>query len=189
MEYMEDRKIVDLYWERDEDAIQYTSEKYGKRLRSVSYGVVKDIHTAEECENDTYVEAWNSIPPHRPSDYLYAFLARIIRHISLNCCRNQSRLKRSAFICELSDEMEQCIPAPNNCECRMDDIAFAEMLNGFLASLSTERRNIFLRRYWYLDSIADISERFGLSESKVKSVLFRIRKKLREYLEKEGYVL
>ncbi len=189
MAYIEDKQIVDLFWQRDEAAIQYVAEKYGRRLRSVSYGIVKDSHTAEECENDTYVEAWNSMPPHRPNDYLYAFLARIIRHISLNCCRNQRRLKRSAFICELSDEMEQCIPVPDNCECRIDDIAFAEMLNTFLKSLSAEKRNIFLRRYWYLDSIADISDRFGLSESKVKSVLFRSRKKLREHLEKEGYIL
>ena len=186
---MDDRKIVELFLERDESAIQHTSKKYGRRLRSLSQGIVQDLQTAEECENDTYVETWNSIPPNEPSNYLYAFLARIIRHISLNCCRDRSRLKRNAYICELSTEMEQCIPVPDDCECQIDDVALKDVINGFLASLDAEKRNIFLRRYWYLDSIADISKRFGLSESKVKTTLFRIRNKLREHLKKEGYTL
>ena len=186
---MDDRRIVELFFERDESAIHYTSEKYGRKLRSLSQGIVKDLQTAEECENDTYTEAWNSIPPSEPKDYLYAFLARIIRHISLNCCRNRSRLKRNAYLCELSAEMEQCIPAPDDCECRMDDMALREAINAFLGTLSTEKRNLFLRRYWFLDSIADISARFALSESKVKTTLFRCRNMLRNPLEKEGYTL
>lgn len=186
---MDDRKIVALFLARDEAAVSHASAKYGRRLRSLSRGIVRDSQTAEECENDTYLQAWQSIPPNTPNDYLYAFLARIIRHLSLNCCRNRSRLKRSAYICELSEEMEQCIPAPDNCACRMDDMALEEVLNRFLASLGTEKRNIFLRRYWYLDSVRDISGRFGCSESKVKTTLFRIRRELREHLEKEGYIL
>ncbi len=186
---MEDKKIVELYLRRDETAIRHTSEKFGNRLRFLAYGIVNDRQTAEECENDTYMEAWNSIPPHEPKGYFYAFLARITRHISLNCCRERSRLKRSAFICELSAEMEQCIPSPDDVECRIDDMALSEAINGFLGKLSKEKRNIFMRRYWYLDSIADISKRFALSESKVKTMLFRSRKQLREYLEKEGYTL
>ena len=94
---MEDAKIVELYLKREEEAIRQTSDKYGKRLRSLAYGIVGEQQTAEECENDTYFIAWNSIPPQEPRDYLYAFLARITRHISLNCCRNRSRLKRSAL--------------------------------------------------------------------------------------------
>lgn len=186
---MDDRKIVELYFKRDESSIRHTSEKYGRWLRSLSYGIVEDMQTAEECENDTYLKAWNAIPPHNPSEYLNVFLASIIRHISLNCCRERSRLKRSAFICHLSTEMEQCIPAPNDCECQLDDKVFAEAINGFLESLSTEKRKIFLRRYWYLDSIDEIAKRFRLSESKVKTTLFRSRNQLREYLEKEGYTL
>ncbi len=189
MKALDDLKIVDLFFERDETAIRHTSEKYGKRLRSLSHSIVQDFQTAEECENDTYVEAWNTIPPHCPKEYLYAFLAKITRHISLNCCRDRSRLKRSAYIYELSAEMEQCIPAPDDCECRIDDMVFADIINKFLASLPLEKRNIFLRRYWYLDSIADISMRFGCSESKIKTTLFRSRNQLREYLEKEGYTL
>ena len=186
---MDDSKIIDLFFSRDETAIRHTAEKYGKRLRSLSYNIVHDFQTAEECENDTYAQAWNIIPPHSPKEYLYAFLAKIIRHISLNRCRDRSRLKRNAYICELSTEMEQCIPAPDDCACRIDDMIFAGVINRFLASLTVEKRSIFLRRYWYLDSVADISKRFGCSEWKVKTMLFRIRNQLRKHLEKEGYTL
>ena len=186
---MEDVRIVELYLRRDETAIRQTSEKYGGRLRSLAYGIVRDRQTAEECENDTYLEAWNAIPPHEPGSYLYAFLARITRHVSLNCCRDRGRLKRSALLCELSAELEQCIPAPDDARCRIDDMALREALDGFLRTLDGEKRNIFLRRYWYLDSITDVSKRFALSESKVKTTLYRCRKRLREHLEKEGYVL
>lgn len=186
---MDDDKIVELYLRRDETAIRQTAEKFGSRLRALAYGIVGDLQTAEECENDTYMEAWNLIPPHEPESYLYAFLARITRHISLNRCRERSRLKRSALLCGLSTEMEQCIPAPDDVTCRIDDIALREAINGFLSTLGEEKRNVFLRRYWYLDSIAAISKRFAMSEGKVKTMLFRSRRRLRDYLEKEGYTL
>ena len=186
---MDDSRIVELYLSRDETAVAHTAEKFGSRLRALSYGIVRDHQTAEECENDTYLEAWNSIPPHEPRSYLYSFLLRITRHLSLNCCRNRSRLKRRAFLCELNTELEQCIPAPDDAECRIDDLLLREAINGYLRKLNAEKRMIFLRRYWYLDSIADISGRFSISESKVKTTLFRCRRDLRSYLEKEGYVL
>lgn len=189
MKALEDSRIVELYLQRDETAIRQSEEKYGKRLLSLANGIVQDAQTAEECENDTYLEAWNSIPPHEPSNYLYAFLARITRHIALNVCRDRNRLKRSAFICELTEEMEQCIPAPDDVECRIDEITLSEAINSFLDSLNAEKRDIFVRRYWYIDSIADISERFAMSESKVTSILFRLRNRLREHLIKEGYEL
>ncbi len=189
MKALDDNRIVELFLLRDETAIKQTIEKYGSRLRFLAYGIVNDLQTAEECENDTYMEAWNTIPPHEPRDYLYAFLARITRHISLNRCRDRRRLKRSAFISELSTEMEQCIPSPNDVECRIDDMALGEAINNFLSKLGEEKRNIFVRRYWYLDSVADISKRYDLSESKVKITLFRCRNGLREHLEKEGYTL
>ena len=186
---MDDSRIVDLYLLRDEEAIRKTVAKYGSRLCALAHSIVCDRQVAEECENDTYMEAWNSIPPHEPRTYLFAFLARIARHLSLNFCRDRGRLKRSAFLCELSTDLEQCIPAPDDAQCRIDDIAFQEMLNAFLGTLSDKKRNIFIRRYWYLDSVADISMRFGLSESSVKTTLFRCRKKLREHLEKGGYTI
>ena len=104
-------------------------------------------------------------------------------------CRSRSRLKRSAFLCELSDELEQCIPAPDDTECRIDDYLLREAINGFLGTLEEEKRSIFLRRYWYLDSVSAIAGRFSLSESNVKTILFRCRSRLRSYLEKEGYDL
>jgi RNA polymerase sigma factor (sigma-70 family) len=189
MNTLDDNTIVELYLSRNETAITQTSEKFGNRLCSLAYNITNDQQTAQECENDTYMEAWNSIPPHEPRSYLYAFLARITRHISLNCCRERSRLKRHAWLCELSAEMEQCIPAPDDVACRIDDMALCEAINGFLRMLSEEKRNIFIRRYWYLNSIVDISKRFSLSESKVKTTLFRCRNQLREHLEQEGYRL
>ena len=186
---MDDQRIVELYLLRDEAAIEHTKEKYGNRLRSLSYGIVADSQTAEECENDTYMKIWNTVPPHEPRTYLYPFLARIIRHISLNCCRSRNSLKRSAFVCELTSEMEQCIPSQNDLSCLIDDIAFGEAINSFLSSLNKEKRTIFVRRYWYLDSIENIATRLALSESKVKTTLFRCRGKLREHLEKEGYTI
>ncbi len=186
---MDDREIVALYLSRDETAIQQTAEKYGARLRGLSFGIVRDAQTAEECENDTYLAAWGSIPPHEPGGYLYAFMARIVRNISLDRCRQRERLKRSAAVCELSAELEQCIPAPDDCQCRLDDMALREGINGFLATLSPEKRGVFLRRYWYFDSVAEIARHFAISESKVKTTLYRCRRRMKEYLEKEGYTL
>lgn len=181
---MEDSLIVDLYLQRDEAAISESCEKYGSRLRSLALGITEDALTAEECENDTYLEAWRRIPPHEPRKYLYAFLARITRHLSLNRIREGKAQKRSSLLCSLSTELEQCLPAKNDA---LDEFALKEALNGFLATLSVEKRNIFLRRYWFLDSIESISERFGISQSKVKATLFRCRKGLKSYLEQEGY--
>lgn len=184
---MEDSAIVDLYLARDEDAIRHTAEKFGGRLRALSYGIVRDNQAAEECENDTYLAAWNSIPPHTPRDYFYPFLARIARHLSLNLCRDRGRLKRGGFICSLEDELERCFPAPDDTARCVDAIALGKAINGFLGTLTREKRAIFLRRYWYLDSIEDIAGRLGVSRSKIKTTLFRCRAKLRAYLEKEGY--
>lgn len=186
---MEDTLIVDLYLSKNEQAIEESAKKYGSRLKNLAYGIVEDAQTAEECENDTYLDAWNAIPPHEPRDYLYAFLARITRNLSLNCCRDRSRLKRSGHILELSREMEECIPSPENVTRALEESVLRDTINGFLRTLPEISRNVFLRRYWYLDSIASISLRFGFSQSKVKSMLMRSRKKLRQYLEKEGYSL
>ena len=186
---MDDHGIVARYLARDESAIRLTAEKYGARLRALSRGIVQDPGTAEECENDTYLEAWNRIPPHEPGGYLFAFLARITRHLSLNRCRDRERLKRSAFLCQLSAEMEQCLPAPDDAACRLEEAELREAINGFLAGLSEDQRAIFLRRYWYLDSVADIARRFAFSESKVKTTLLRCRRQLRQHLEQGGYIL
>ena len=184
---MEDSLIVELFLQRSEAAISESSEKYGSRLRSLALGITEDALTAEECENDTYLEAWKRIPPHEPRKYLYAFLARITRHLALNRIREARSQKRHAFLTVLSSELEQCLPSGEDPQ--LDQLALKEALNGFLATLSKEKRNIFLRRYWFLDSIERISEGFGISQSKVKTTLFRCRKGLKSYLEQEGYVL
>lgn len=186
---MEDDKIVQLYLERDENAIKCSSDKYGTKLRAVSLAITSDAQTSEECENDTYLQAWNSIPPNEPRTYLYAFLARIIRHISIDRCRERSSLKRDAFIEELTSEMEMCIPAAGNVTGNLEAKELGEAINGFLHTISAEKRVMFVRRYYFLDSISAISKRCAVSESKVKSVLFRTRNDLRKYLIKEGYAL
>ena len=189
MNALDDNQIVDLFLCRDQEAISQTSEKYGGRLRSIAYRITEEQHTAEECENDTYMEAWNAIPPHEPRTYLFAFLAKLTRQIALDFCKKRSTLKRSAFLCELSTELEQCIPAPDDTESQIDAKLLCEGINAFLKTLNQEKRNIFVRRYWYMDSIAAISDRYGMTQSKVKTILFRIRNQLRSYLEKEGFEL
>ena len=186
---MEDERIVELYLERNESAIAETNEKYGVRLRNLSLGITQDAPTAEECENDTYLKAWSLIPPHEPKEYLYAFLARITRHLSIDRCRERARLKRSSALTELSRELETCLPASDDVE---DTAAAKEMGNAisrYLRALPKEKRVIFVRRYFYLDSIGMIAKRLGVTESKVKSSLFRTRSGLREYLIREGYQL
>lgn len=186
---MDDEKIIGLYYRRDEKALYHTAEKYGSKLRSISFGITADENTAEECENDTYLEAWNIIPPNDPKEYFYAFLARIVRHISIDRCRERQSLKRSAFIVELTAEMEMCLPSSDEIETNIDERELAKAVSDYLHTVSREKRVIFVRRYFYLDSVSQISKRCAVSESKVKTSLFRTRNGLREYLIKEGYTL
>lgn len=186
---MDDREIIRLFLERDESAIHHTKEKYGRRLTKLAYEITEDMQTAEECENDTYQKAWISIPPHEPYDYFYAFLARISRHTALNRCRSENSQKRKALIEELTLELEDTIPGSNNVEDVAADMTLREILNDYLGSLSEEKRNVFIRRYWYMDSVERIADGYGISVSKVKSMLFRCRNQLRIRLEKEGYTI
>lgn len=186
---MEDSKIVDLYLQRDEDAIAETDKKYGGRLYTASLNITEDRRDAEECKNSTYFEAWNTIPPNEPRQYLFPYLMRIIRNLSLNVCRKNNRLKRSVVYVELSEELENCIPSPDDTECKLDDMAIRDAINGFLSSLSADNRMIFMRRYFYGDSVAEISKGAGMSENSVKVALHRCRQKLLSYLQKEGIEL
>lgn len=186
---MDDREIVALYWKRDQRALTETEGKYGGRLRQLGRRLIEDRETVEECENDTYFQAWNAIPPHEPRDYLFPFLGRIMRHVVLNVCEAGRCRKRAAVLTELTAEMEQCIPAPSDTAGEVDGILLGEAVSAFLRTIPEEQRVIFLRRYWYFDSVGDIARRCAVSASKVKSVLFRVRKNLRDYLIKEGYHL
>lgn len=183
---MEDEAIVELYLKRDENAIRHTQNKFGKRILSISKNITGSELTAEEVENDTYLRAWENIPPNKPRSYLFAFLARIARNLSISICRERSALKRSAVLVELSDEMEQCIPSGLSVEAEAEGNMLLELINDFLFSKGEEKRNIFMRRYWYLDTVKEIAKRFGITESKVKTTLFRMREELRVHLEAEG---
>lgn len=186
VETKEDREIVQLFIERDEQAITCVKEKYGARIRRLAEDITEDYQASEECENDTYLAAWNSIPPHEPYEYLYPFLVRLTRNIALNLCRKNNALKRKASVVELSKELEEVLMG----ECADDwfkEEEIKEILNCFLKSCKEEHRNIFVRRYWYLDSVATIANGYGITEGKVKSSLFRSRRKLQRMLRKEGY--
>lgn len=186
---MDDERIVELFLDRNEDAIKLTTQKYGKQLRRIALVITADQQTAEECENDTYLKAWNSIPPNEPRSYLFQYLSRIVRNLAINRCVENTRLKRNAVIVELSQEIQQCIPSNDDVESSLDGKILAEIISKFLKGLSKEKRLVFMNRYYYLESIESIAKRFGLSKSKVKTMLFRIRNDLREYLIKEGYTL
>lgn len=185
---MEDEEIVELFLARDETAIGKTSEKYGKKLRLLAYGVCGDMPAAEECENDTYLKAWESIPPHTPKTYFFPFLAKITRCIAINRVKQATRQKRSAELIELTRELENSLSRPNDVESRFDGEMLSKAISDFLRTLTAEKRNIFLRRYWFMDSVSAISKRYSISEGKVKSVLFRTRNALYDYLTKEGYL-
>lgn len=183
---MDDKNIVELYFKRDENAIQQTQRKFGKRIVNISKNITGSESTAEEVENDTYLRAWENIPPTDPTAYLFAFLARIARNLSISVCRKRTTLKRGAVLVELSDEMAECLPSSCNIEQEAEAGMVLELINEFLFSKSEDKRNIFMRRYWYLDSVSEVAKRYGLTESSVKTTLFRLRAELREYLEERG---
>ena len=180
---MEDNRIIDLYFNREERAITETRDKYGKLLNHVSFSILHSYEDAEECENDTYMRAWQSMPPTRPS-ILSAFLSKITRNLSINrYLQNKVRYKTISTD-TVFEEIAECVPdtsAPVS-----DDIALRDAINGFLASLSIDHRKTFVKRYFYMMSIKDISSDMGISVSSVKIGLMRTRKKFKAYLEKAG---
>ena len=184
---MEDERIVDLYWERNGSAITETAEKYGKYLHSISYQILQNAEDAEECVNDTYNDAWQSMPPHRPS-VLSTFLGKIIRRISIDLWRKYSAEKRGGGAAALAlDELEDCVSGSEDVVTEVERLELQKKLNDFLLSLSKLERQVFMCRYWYMDPISDIAKHFACSESKIKSMLYRTRKKLGTMLKKEGY--
>lgn len=181
---MEDSEIVALFFLRDEAAIHQIEIKFGEKLRSLAMKLLNSREDVEECLNDTYMGAWNGIPPERPQ-YLFAYLAKICRFSAYGKLDWKNAGKRQAQVIALSSELENCISAPNEEE--VSEMEIGRLLNLFLSRLSYNKRLIFMRRYWYEDSISDIAKRYHLSQSKVKVTLFRTRKALRKALEKEGY--
>ena len=184
---MNDNEIVELYLSRNEDAINQTAQKYGSRLRNIANSILNDREIAKECENDAYLETWERIPPHEPRNYLFAFVGKIIRHIALNECKKNNRQKRYALYCELTQEMQECIPAKNDIEAEVEAKYLSSLIDEFLETCTEEQQNVFVRRYWYFDSISQIAKTYGFSQSKVKTMLFRMRSDLKKHLEEGGY--
>ena len=186
---LEDAKIVELYLSRDESAVSQTAQKYGSKLRQIAHRILNNRASAEECENDTYLAAWHLIPPNEPRTYLFAFLGKITRHLAIDECRKNASKKRHALFCELTREMEECISGENDTEGEVEAEALTQAISAFLRTCPEEQRDVFVRRYWFFDSVAEISRRYGFSQSKVKTMLFRLREGLRRFLEKEGYTI
>ena len=183
---MDEKEIIELYWVRSELAIEETARKYGRFCHSIAYNILLNREDSEECVNDTYLHAWNAIPPRRP-DKLSAFVGKITRNLALKKYEKNTAVKRGGGQVPLAlEELAECIPSPDSVERQMNDQILAEVLNRFLAGLSSETRRIFLRRYWKLDTVNEIAQELGISESKVKMSLIRTRGKLRSFLEQEG---
>ena len=185
---LEDLKIVQLYWERSESAIEQTQSKYGRYCHHIAYSILASNEDAEECVNDTYLKAWNSMPPHRPQK-LQTFLGKITRNLAFDRYDRMTAAKRSQRLEVAFDEISECLPDIISDMGQADENTLSEAINGFLASLSKRDRMIFMRRYWYLCTITEIAKGMGMSESNVKVSLMRTRKLFREYLEKEGIVI
>lgn len=184
---MEDSKIIDLYWARDEQAIAQTQQKYGSKLYALSYRILSSREDSEECVSDTYMKAWDTIPPQRPNFFL-AYLSKICRFLSLGRLDWNTAAKRTADMEELSSELALCLPGRSP-EAKLEAEETGRLITRFLDAQPRESRLIFMRRYWYADSVAEIADRYGITESKVKTRLHRTREKLKEFLEKEEIFL
>ena len=186
---MEDESILNLYWQRDETAILETQRKYGRYLTKIAYGILANAEDSQESVNDTYLGAWNSIPPHRP-DVLSAYLAKIVRRCSIDIFRRRHRGKRLGCEYALSlDELEDCVTTGDSPAETAELGELTRSIENYLRSLDWAARTAFIGRYFFLDSVREIAECHHMSESKVKSLLFRTRKGLREHLVKEGFTL
>ncbi len=185
---MEDNRIIDLYWQRSEQAIAESDAKYGPYCSRIALGLLQNSEDMQECVSDTWLAAWNAMPPHRPA-VLRTFLGKLTRRLSIQRLRARGRLKRGGGEAALVlEELEQCIPAQGqDVQTILEAKELTAVLDRFLERLPAVQRQVFLARYWYGMSTADIAGRFGFTESKVKSLLYRVREKLRRMLQEEGY--
>lgn len=183
---MDDSRIVQLYWERSENAITETASKYGSYCYSIAYNILVNAEDANESVNDTYLGAWKSIPPHEPS-ILSTFLGKITRRISIKKWQEKYAAKRGGGeIVLVLDELADCIPSKSSVEHEIETAELAKVIDAFILSLPVIERRVFICRYWHFDSISAICQQFGFSQSKVKTMLYRIRTRLQSYLVKEG---
>ena len=183
---MEDTEIIDLYWQRDQRAIDETHGKYGGFLAGIAWNILRSHSDAEECVNDTWLRAWNAMPPQRPG-ILSAFFGKLTRNLSLDRWRYNRAAKRGGPQVEMAlEELGECLPAPGRPEDHLEERETADLISRFLREQPQLDRVLFLRRYWYLDSVAALAERFSMNENTVKSRLHRTRLRLKEVLLREG---
>lgn len=186
---MEDNQIIALYWQRNESAISETEAKYGPYLTKIAYNILSDREDSRESVNDTYLAAWNSMPPHRP-DILSAYLAALTRRISIDCFRGRTRAKRAPSQYALSlSELDGCLSGGNTTEEAVDAALLSEAIAAYLRELPKEARTLFLSRYYFLDSLKEAAAHCGMTESKAKTLLYRTRLGLKDHLQKEGFPL
>ncbi len=186
---MQDDKIVALYWQRDESAITETKNKYDRYLMKIAHNILSSFEDSEESVNDTYLAAWDSIPPHTPN-HLSVYLGKITRRISIDIFRRKNRCKRQASEYALSlIELQDSIPSESSPENILETQLLAKAINDFLKTVSETARNLFIARYYFLDPLREAAKYCGIGESKAKSMLYRTRCSLKAYLEKEGYLI
>lgn len=184
---MQDAQIVELYLQREESAIRETEQKYGPYLTKIAYNILADLEDSKESVNDTYLKAWNSMPPHKPA-ILSTYLGKITRQVSIDILRKRGSLKRQSSQYAVSlEELADCVPADGTPEQTVELQQLAEAIAAYLRTLSPQARCTFVGRYYFMDSIGEIADYYGMSRSKVESMLYRTRKGLKAYLEKEGY--
>lgn len=186
---MKDNEIIELYWRRDEGAISATTDAYGNYCHSIAYNILCNNEDAEECVNDTWMNAWKSIPPQRPNR-LSTYLGKLTRNLALNRYKSQSTQKRGAGQVALAlSELEGCVPAQAEPAQTLDERVLVSAIETFLYAQPRTERNIFIGRYWYLHPIRELAKAYHMSESKVASLLYRMRNKLKLHLEKEGILI
>ena len=178
---MNDERIIELFFERSEQAIKELDEKYGRVCHTVSYNILNNRQDAEECVNDAYLGTWNAIPPAKPNPLL-AFVCKIVRNISLKRYEQNTAVKRNSHYDAVMEELEDCLTSSTTIEEEIAERELTRIIESFLDSLSKENRVIFLRRYWFSDTYTDIAKQVGLTEKNISVRLTRIRKELREYL-------
>ena len=181
---MTDSQIIALFWDRNEDAIQETDRAYGRRLHVLSDRILRNEQDAQESVSDTYLKTWETIPPLRPKHF-FGYLAKICRHFALDRLDWRNAAKRRAEVVSLTQEMELCIPDTTR-DAEIEGKELGRILDAFLREQTPENRMVFIRRYWYVDTIAEIAQRYGISESAVNMRLNRTRSRLLAYLQKEG---
>ncbi len=184
---MDDSDIIDLYWRRDETAISETADKYGRLCARIANNILNDVYEADECVTDTYMGLWQAIPPERPTS-LKAFVARVVRNISITRLRRTLAAKRRSDALVSLSELEDIIPDSSSLD-SIEDREVGEWISDFLYTEKEIARNVFVRKYWFFDSVADIADKYGFTESKIKSMLFHTRARLKKYLTEKGVAI